>query len=67
MQGNDTIFVFYEGSLTLGPFLEMLKCLVCNSLSIDKLLIFLKTDANLLKYLDLKFHSPMKNYGVVDF
>lgn len=61
------IFMFYEDLLTLGTFLEMLKCIVCNSLSIDKLLIVLKTDANLLKYLDLKFHSPMNNYGIVDF
>lgn len=57
VQGNDMIFIFYEDLLTFGTFLAMLKCILHNSLSIDKLLIFLKTDAAPLTYLDPKFPS----------
>ena len=54
------IFIFYEDLLTFGTFLVMLKCILYSSLSIDKLLIFLKTDAAPLMYLDPKFPPPVE-------
>lgn len=60
VQGNDMIFIFYEDLLTFGTFLVMLKCILYSSLSIDKLLIFLKTDAAPLMYLDPKFPPPVE-------
>lgn len=47
-------------------FLRCLSAFLCNSLSVDKLLVFLRADAD-LKYPDPEFHSPMRNYGTVDF
>ena len=40
VQGIGMTVMFYEDLLTFGTFLEILKCIPCNSLSIYKLMIF---------------------------